>query len=148
MDVASFGGLKLNQALYESRSRTIDSMVADQLIELEATERGVTPEELVKAEVADNVDPVQDAEVEAWFNANRGRVGGRTLDQVRDPIRGLLTQQRQQAALDAFVGRMREKVPVRITLDPPRINVQIAANDPSYGPEDAPVQIVEFSDFQ
>ncbi len=147
-DVAAFGGLKLNQAMYESRSRTLDGLVADYLIEFESTERGISTDELIKIEIADTIAPVQDAEVEAWFNANRGRVGGRTIDQVREPIRGLLGEQRQKAALEAFVSSMREKVSVRITLDPPRVNIQVAANDPSYGPEDAPVQIVEFSDFQ
>jgi len=148
VDAAAFSGLKLNQAIYESRSRTLDGLVADHLLEMEATERGISKDELVKIEILDELEPTEDADVEAWFNANRGRVGGRTLDQVQEPIRDLITQQRREVALNAFVARMREKVPVRLSLDPPRAEIEIAANDPTVGPADAPVQIVEFSDFQ
>lgn len=148
MDVAAFNGLKLNQALYMSRSNTIQDMVADQLVQLEADERGLTSTEILEQEVRDKVDPVDDAAVQAWFEANRGRVGARSLDQVREPIRALLEQQRYQAALDDFVSRMRDKVPVRILLDPPRVDVQMAENDPTLGPDGAPIQFMEFSDFQ
>jgi protein-disulfide isomerase len=42
---------------------------------------------------------------------------------------------------------LREKTPVSVTLDAPRVKVD-AAGRPGRGPENAPVQIVEFSDFQ
>ena len=44
--------------------------------------------------------------------------------------------------------RMKSKNNVTTTLDPPRVPVTVAANDPVKGPAGAPVQIVEFSDFQ
>ena len=71
-----------------------------------------------------------------------------TLEQVREPIRELLEQQRHEAAMAAFVSRMREKVAVTVLLDPPRVDVQTAAHDPTFGPDGAPIQILEFSDFQ
>lgn len=148
VDVAAFSGLKLNQALYMSRSQTIEELVADQLVQIEADARGVTPTEILEQEIRDKVEPVDDAAVEAWFEANRGRIGARSLEQVREPIRALLDQQRHQEALEAFVTRMRETVPVRVLLDPPRVDVQVAANDPTFGPDGAPIQVLEFSDFQ
>jgi protein-disulfide isomerase len=33
-------------------------------------------------------------------------------------------------------------------LEPPRVEVTLAANDPSRGPAAAPVTIVEYSDYQ
>ena len=147
-DTAAFSGLKLNQALYMSRSRTIEELIADRLVQIAAEERGISADEVLAEEIRDKIVPVDDAEVEAWYETNRGRVGARTLDQVREPIRGLLEEQRHKEALDAFVGSMRDKVAVRILLDPPRVDVVIAANDPKYGPDGAPIQIVEFSDFQ
>jgi acetyl-CoA synthetase len=40
------------------------------------------------------------------------------------------------------------KAKVQITLDAPRVEVKVAANDPAKGPADAKVTVVEFSEFQ
>ena len=147
-DVAAFSGLKLNQALYASRSRVIDELIAERLVQIAADARGVSADEILEQEIRDKVDPVEDADIATWYETNRGRIGARTLEQVREPIRTLMEQQRHQAALDAFVSSMRETVPVHVLLDPPRVEIQLAANDPTFGPEGAPVKIIEFSDFQ
>src|SRR5207249_9420325 len=69
------------------------------------------------------------------------------LDQVRQPIRAYLTQERMQAARQQFVDTLKRKTPVRVMLEPPRQNVA-AANAEGKGPKTAPIEIVEFSDFQ
>jgi protein-disulfide isomerase len=58
-----------------------------------------------------------------------------------------LKQARLQQARDAFYKRLRDKAHVAIMLSPPRIQVGV---DPARlkGNPDAPVTIVEFSDFQ
>ena len=47
-----------------------------------------------------------------------------------------------------LLANIKTKHDVRINLDPPRVPVTVAANDPVKGPAGAPVQILEFSDFQ
>src|SRR5207344_2611231 len=70
-----------------------------------------------------------------------------TLDQVRQPIRQFLTQERMREVREQYVGTLKAKTAVRVLLDPPR---QTVATDgsPAKGPANAPVEIVEFSDFQ
>jgi hypothetical protein len=147
-DAGSFAGMKLLHALYEARRRALDGLVADRLFEIEAETRGLTVEALLQREIAGKVTPVQDAEIEAWYRQNPGRVRGAPLDQVRDPIRKLLEEERQSAAVAALVEAIKKNVAVSIALDPPRQEVVVAANDPTLGPAGAPVQIVEYSDFQ
>jgi hypothetical protein len=147
-DAGSYGGMKLMHALYEARRQAIDGIVADRLFELEAKAQGVTTDALIKQEVLSRMAPVQEPEIQAWYSQNPGRVRGAPIDQVREPIRQLLQQERQQGAFNALVERLKKKVPVRVTLEAPRQNVTVAANDPTAGPAEAPVQIVEFSDFQ
>ena len=144
---SSFGAVKLSQALYEARRAALDDLVANVLLDQEAKSRGTDRAALVEREITSKVQPVSDADVTAWYQANQARVQGATLDQVRQPIRTYLTQQRMEVVREQFLDTLRAKTAVRVTLEPPR--QQIATdNSPSRGPAGAPIELVEFSDFQ
>jgi protein-disulfide isomerase len=144
---SSFGTMKLSQALYEARRNAVEELIATTLMDQEAKTRGVDRAALVEQEITSKVPQVADADVAAWYQANQNRVQGATLDQVRQPIRAYLLQERMQSARRQFVESLKSKTPVRVMLEPPRQNVA-AANGASKGPATAPVQIIEFSDFQ
>ena len=145
--VANFGSLKLSQALYEARRTVIEELIATALLDQEAKARGVDRTKLVEEEITSKIPPVDDQAVAAWYQANQSRIQGASLDQVRQPIRAYLVQERMQAARQQFVETLKQKTPVRVTLEPPRQNVA-AANAEAKGPATAPIQIIEFSDFQ
>jgi len=147
MPASSFGNMKLSQALYEARRAALDEMVGDTLIEREAKERGLDPAALTAQEITSKAAPVTDADVTAWYQDNQSRVQGAPIEQVRAPIRNLLTQQRTQAKRDAFLDVLKKKTAVTLALDPPR---QAVAEDgrPARGPVGAPIEMIEFSDFQ
>jgi protein-disulfide isomerase len=63
------------------------------------------------------------------------------------PIRNLLTQQRSAVAYQTFVEQLKLKTAVRISLEPPRQKIA-TADSPAQGPANAPIELVEFSDFQ
>ncbi len=144
---SSFGSLRLSQAIYEARRAAAEQMVGDLLIDQEAKRRGVERSALYEQEVTAKVKPVTEADIAAWYQANQQRVQGATLDQVRAPIQSLLTQERLQAARETFVETLKARTPVRITLEPPRVRVS-AGSSPARGPADAPVELIEFADFQ
>jgi protein-disulfide isomerase len=144
---SNFGGMKLSQALYEARRNALDDLVSNILIDQEAKNRGVERSALVEKEITSKVQPVSDTEVASWYEANRGRVQGATLEQVRQPIRAYLTQERMQVVREQFLDVLRGKTSVRVSLEPPRQTIA-TANSPSKGPANAPIELVEFSDFQ
>jgi protein-disulfide isomerase len=144
--VTSFGNVKLVQALYEARREAIDEIVADTLMDREAKSRGIDRATLVEKEISDKVAPVGDTDVANWYQANQARVQGASLDQVRAPIRAYLIQERMEDAKQRYIGTLKEKTAVRILLDPPRLKV--AATGPSKGSTGAPIEMIEFSDFQ
>jgi protein-disulfide isomerase len=144
---ANFGSMKLSMALYEARRAAIDDIVGEKLLAAEAKTRGITNAALVEREIGSKVAAVTDADVVAWFDANPGRVQGAPLDQVRGPIRSLLTQERTQTAYQTYVDQLKARTPVRILLDPPREKVAVAGS-PAKGPASAPIELVEFADFQ
>ncbi|MEW6321899.1 MAG: hypothetical protein AB1635_12550 [Acidobacteriota bacterium] len=141
---------RVTQLMYQNRRTVLDQMVGDLLIEDAAKAAGLTPEQYVQQESAKRVQPVTDAEIAAFYEQNKDRAQGRTLADLREPIRDFLNGQRQQQARAMLVDELKTKsgTPVRVLLDPPRRNVEIAAHDPSAGPENAPITIVEFSDYQ
>ena len=143
----SFGNMKLSQALYEARRLALGDLVGTALLEQEAKARGVDRAKLFDQEVSSKIAPPTDAEVEAWYRANPQRVQNATLEQVRTPIRSLLTQERTHAARQLFLDALKAKTPVKLMLEPPRLTVK-AGDAPSRGPANAPIEMVEFSDFQ
>jgi protein-disulfide isomerase len=144
---SNFGGMKLSQALYEARRATVEELVANLLIDQETKARSVDRSALVEKEITAKISPVTDVEIAQWYQANQNRVQGASLDQVRQPIRQYLTQERMQLARDQFLDTLRAKTPVRVLLEAPRQNVA-AAKGAAKGPANAPIEIIEFSDFQ
>src|SRR5262245_48731199 len=120
---SEFGQLKLVLALYEARRAAIDEIVGEKLIADEAKTRGTTTTALIDSEITSKIAPVAETDIVAWYNANPSCVQGAKLDQVRQPIRSLLTQQRTAQAYQSYVEKLRAKVPVRIALEPPRTKV-------------------------
>jgi protein-disulfide isomerase len=145
--VASFGSVKLAQALYEARRQAIDELVANTLFDQEAKKRGIERSALVEKEIMDKVPPVGDADVSSWYQANQARLQGASLDQVRAPIRAYLIQERVASIREQYLETLKVKTPVVISLDPPRLVVS-AAKGATRGAKDAPIEMIEFSDFQ
>jgi hypothetical protein len=136
------------QALYDARRGVLENMIAERLFEKEAKARGIEVRELVAAEITQKTTPVTDAEIEAFYNQNRGRMRGQTLEQMSGQIRNYLTQQSTAVAQKAFVDQLKKKMSVTISLDAPRRTVVVAENERTMGPANAAVTIVEFADFQ
>ena len=143
----NFGSMKLSQALYEARRGALDEMVGDVLLDQEAKTRGIDRAALTEREVTPKVSQVTEAEIVQWYETNKARIQGATLEQVRSAIRDFLTQERTQAVRRDFIDRLKQKTAVRILLDPPR-QVVATAGRPAKGPANAPIEMIEFSDFQ
>ena len=141
--------LKPYQDLYEHRRQAIEQIVNDMLIDQEAAKRGISREDLMRTEVTEKASTIPDADVAAFYEQNKAQMGGRELDDdLRVQIRDFLTKQRRAFAQQAFVKGLREGVKVDVSLDAPRVEIVVAATEPAKGPANAPVTIVEYSDFQ
>jgi protein-disulfide isomerase len=88
------------------------------------------------------------ADVEAIYERNRARLGSRTLDEVRPEIESRLREGDRALRRLAFERQLREKAQLRVTLAAPRSEITLPTGAPVLGPAEAPVKIVEFSDYQ
>jgi hypothetical protein len=145
---SNFGSAKLALALYEARRAALDEIVAGKLLDEAAKAQGIDRPTLIEKEITAKIPPVSDADVAAWYQANQGRLQGAPLAQVTQPIRAFLTQERMQTIRAQLVDTLKTKTVVRVMLDPPRTKVEMVSSSPARGPVGAPVEVVEFSDFQ
>jgi len=141
--------LRMLQQLYDTRRRVLDFVIGNHLIDREATQRGLSRDELLAQELPSRTLPITDQEVELVFERNREALGGRTLEDVRSEIQAAIERQRPSQALQQFMTELRGGVDdIVLSLDPPRQRVEVLPDDPAKGPVDAPIVLVEFSDFQ
>jgi hypothetical protein len=137
----------MNNQIYLARKQALDSFITDQLIEQEAKKRGVSREQLLQQEVNAKVPATTDAEVEQWYNANKARVGNRPLAELKSQISSQLQNQKLQQQQQTFVRGLRKAAGVKILITPPPLNITLDGA-PARGSANAPITIVEFSDFQ
>jgi protein-disulfide isomerase len=147
LPTSNFASMKLAQALYEARRLAIDELVDDAVLDQEAAVRKLDKPALIDQEITAKVMTPNDDEVAVWYGQNQSRLQGAALDEMRGPIRAYLLQQRTLATRQEYLDRLRVKAAIRVTLDPPR-QLVAKADRPAKGPAGAPVEIIEFSDFQ
>lgn len=140
--------MKLAQSLYDARRAALDEVLMERLLGDEAAAQKISVDELIRKKVEEKTKTITAAEVETFYNANKARMGTQTLEQVSDRIRTQLTFQQENEARTNLLTQLKEKAEVRVTLDPPRAEMVLAANDPVMGSAGAKVTIVEYSEFQ
>jgi protein-disulfide isomerase len=134
------------------REQGLEGMITERLVQAEAKKRNLTEEQLVKAEVEDKAPVPSDAEVKKLFEQAQGGgqlPPGTTLEQVKPQIVNFLQQGKKRELAQAFFEKLRKDANVQVTLPkPPVERKEVAATGPARGPDNAPITIVEFSDFQ
>lgn len=141
---------RVTQMLYQNRRNVLEQMVGDMLIEGAAKAAGQTVEAFVAADAAKRMKPVTDAEVAQFYEQNKERAQGRTLDELRQQIQDFLAAQRQQQTRAQLVEELKTKNAsgVKVLLEPPRYTMTLAEHDPIRGDKSAPITVVEYSDYQ
>ena len=140
---------RVTQLLYQHRRQSIDQIVGDVLIDAAAKKAGVAREKYLEEQLSKRRGEIGEAEIKKVYDENRERVGASTLEDLRASITAFISRNRDAQNLAALVDELKAAgPPVSIALDPPRYQVAISDHDPSRGPADAPVTVVEFSEYQ
>ena len=124
----------------------LDRLIEQRVLDAEAKKRGIAVDALVKAEVDDKVPTPSDAAVDKFLQENKARING-SLAQLQNDIRNYLRQQDRGRVMSAFLARLKKEYKVTTYLEPAR-TVVATDGHPSHGAANAPVTIVEFSDFE
>ena len=141
---------KLQEQMYNLRQQRLEAAIRDRLLAQEAARRGISVQRLFDAEVTSKVSLVTEEEVERFYQANKSRIPpGSDEAEIRDQIRNRLQGQKVAAQRDAFVQSLRRSGKVVVNLEAPPVTRVAVSTDgaPTRGGANAPVTIVEFSDF-
>lgn len=140
---------KLRLNAYELEETAVNRAINDMLLIAEAKRRNIGPEDLIRTEITDKAHHPTDADIAKFYEENKARIKGDLAPQ-RAAIAAYLEQQEQERLETALATRLRAGASVRLLLAEPVPPVQTisAGNSPSRGDTNAPVTIVEFTDFQ
>ena len=128
--------------------RSLNELTENKLLAAEAVKRKVTPEELLHNEVETQVAPPTEDEIKQFFEDNRSRIPPQvTFEQAEPQLREYMIGQRIQERREEFFTKLKKDYTVRSFFEPLRFDI-VTAGFPTRGPANAPVTIVEFSDFQ
>ncbi|HEY8495006.1 MAG TPA: thioredoxin domain-containing protein [Myxococcota bacterium] len=131
--------------VYELRRRALEQMASEQALETAAAQAGKDVETLMREEI-EKRSAVTDEEVRAYYEENQQRFGKRTFEQLAPTLRRQLEAQKRQQATQEYSSSLRAAIGFESLLEAPRF--EITGTGPSRGPEDAPIRLVEFSDYQ
>ena len=128
--------IELERERHELLERTVEARIRARLADIEAKKRGLATEELLRQEIDARSGSIPAVEVEAFYQARR----------LRQPLAQVEEQIRRHLASEAFYGRLSKGQHIERLFEPFR--VEVGSNGPSRGPADAPVTLVEMSDFE
>jgi protein-disulfide isomerase len=123
---------------FDVKRQTLEKMTDDYLLQQAAQRDKMSVADYVKKE-STGKNAVSDADAKKYFDQNKGN-STIQFDQIKPQLLAMLNRQ-------ALLERLRKDEPVKILLEPKRVAVN-STGHPAEGSKDAPVTIVEFTDFQ
>jgi predicted DsbA family dithiol-disulfide isomerase len=143
---------QLEMHAHKLKRRQIEKVINEKVLQREAGARGITVEQLIAQEAPSQGIEVSEAEVNLLFRKNlrRLRASRESPEQLRNRIRAMLRQRNAQQRIDDYAKSLYPKYHVTIFLEEPEypyFRVRLEGSF-SLGPPDAPVTIIEFSDYQ
>ena len=140
--------LPLEEKLYAIRKAALENLITGRVLEDEARKRGISVAELRKQLMAGEVE-VSQRRVEEAYAENASFFASMSPDEAKERLRLDLENQQRMQNYRTRLAELRASAKIELFLDQPKLppiaNDQTAATS---GPANAPVTLVEFSDFQ
>jgi protein-disulfide isomerase len=136
----------IESQIYELKVQAVKSMADDYLLAQAAQKENLSPEAYLKKHETQKKITETDAKL---FYDQHKEIQARfpKIDPIKDRLIQALQAQHDEQDKQAVLDGLRKQQPVTVMLTAPRIAVK-SAGHPELGGKDAPVTIVEFSDFQ
>ncbi len=144
--------LETRRDIYRMKRERLDQLIFEMILDKEAKRQGKTIESLVEQIAPASSAPVEESEIDKYMQANQEQLQAYqgSIPDLRQRIRVFLEQQKRSQVIKDYVHGLEPKYGVRILVpvpNPPKVKVD-TRGAPTLGPPDAPVTVVEFSDYQ
>jgi protein-disulfide isomerase len=140
------GLFQARNSFYQAQRKALDEFVDEYVLAQQAKKENLSVEKLLdlhvnKAIAADPGDEALRVYYEGLDNI------GKPFEEVKDQIKDVIRQRRMAKTKADYIKSLRTAANVNIRLAPPRA-IPVLRETPVRGPKDAPVVIVEFSDYE
>ena len=136
---------------YSAEKASIEQAVIEKLLDAEAKKGGYkTTEDLLKVEIEDKITPPAETEVTTMYEQFKARLQGMPQAEALGMVRTQLLRQKQAERFQVYIEELKSTYNLTITLPYPEVpRAEISADDdPFLGPDNAPVTIIQFAEFQ
>jgi protein-disulfide isomerase len=137
----------LRQQVYDTRVSKLEDEIFQRLVKEAAAAEGLTDAEYRRKRIDEMVGEPDEGEVVKLMSQFRSRLAENDLQARDQVIQALRARERQRVAAE-LRRVLFEEAGVEILLDPPRVEVAVGEGTPTRGPVDAPIVLVEYTDFQ
>lgn len=139
--------VSLRQQIYETKVAGLEDEIYRRLLQKAAAAEGVTEAEYLRTRVDGRVGEPDEGEIVKLMTQFRSQLA--TDDaQARDQVAQALKQRERQRLTLELREALFATAGVEILLEPPRVVFTVAEGTPSRGPADAPVVLIEYTDYQ
>ena len=137
--------LQAQYQYYQVERKALDDLIVQRLLEDEAQKQGISSDELLAREVDSKVKDPNEDQLQVYYE---GLDAKEPYDQVRGKILDHIRDLRRSKLRSAYVETLRLKANIMVQLAPPMADVGTENAGVIQGPAEAPVQVVEFADYQ
>jgi len=138
---------KVEAQIYDIKKGGLDDMIEEKLLEAEASKKKMSVDELLKAEVESKVEEPTESEIDTFYEMYKKKFQNKPLSEVKKDLVAQIKNTKKSTAYNKFIASLKKEAKVEILIKRPRIQVDVA-DAPSKGNPKAPIQIIEFSEFQ
>jgi len=144
--------METRKNIYRMKKEKLDQLIIEMILDKEAKQQEKTIEDLVEQIAPAGTVQVEESEIDKYLQDNQQRLQQYkgALPDLRQRIRTFLEQEKKAQLIKDYTHALQSKYDVRILVPvphPPMITMD-TQGAPTLGPSDAPVTIVEFSDYE
>jgi len=139
--------VSLRQQIYDAQVSKLEDEIYRRLLQKAAAEEGMTEGDYLKMHVEQKVGEPDEGEVAQLMSQFRARLAEDDA-QARQQVVQALKQRENQRLSEELRRALFAEAGVRILLEPPRVEFSVAEGTPSRGAADAPIVLIEYTDYQ
>jgi protein-disulfide isomerase len=134
---------------YQIEKPALDIAINNVLLLAESKAKNIPSDEILRKEITEKIKPPTDAAITKFYEDNKTGLKAE-LSTIRNQIASYLQDQDRQRLEQELSDRLRKGANLRLLITEPEVPVQVISvdDDPVRGVANAPVTIVEFTDFQ
>jgi len=131
---------------YQIRKGVLNDLINKKLLEMAAKKAGKTVDAYLAEEVDAKVKMPTEEELLSLYNS-RKQPNMPAFEEMKSNIQQYVVENQKSQLLRAHIQSLKDTTQVSSNLETPRVKIDVG-NSPSLGPKDAPITIVEWSDYQ